>query len=170
MTHLQEALGGLSPPSIYAAFGSKEQLFKEATELYVAARRSATEQEIAHAGTARDAIKTLLRCAVAGSTESGEPRGCLLVQSAIACSASSEGVQEYLHGLRADEQRAISKRLKAGVASGELPAGTNVQAMTQFYTTFVRGIAVQARDGATRASLMEAVDCAMAVWDSFTTK
>ena len=170
MSHLQEALGGLSPPSIYAAFGSKEQLFKEATELYVAALRAAIEPEMAKATTARDAISTLLRCAVVSSTESGEPRGCLLVQGAITCSASSEGVQQYLHGFRVEEQRSMLKRLKAAVTSGELPTGTNVQAMTQFYTTFVRGIAIQARDGATRASLMEAVDCAMAAWDSFTRK
>jgi len=167
MSHLQEALGGLSPPSIYAAFGSKEQLFKEATELYVAARRSAAEPQLAKAATARDAIDTTLRCAVMGSTEAGEPRGCLLVQGAITCSASGEGVQQFLHDFRTEEQRAILRRLKAAVTSGELPARTNVQAMTQFYTTFARGIAVQARDGATRASLMEAVDCAMAAWDSF---
>src|SRR5213078_3060657 len=107
--------------------------------------RAAIEPEMAKATTARDAINTLLRCAVVGSTESGEPRGCLLVQGAITCSASSESVQQYLHGFRLEEQRTIAKRLKAGVASGELPAGTNVQAMTQFYTTFVRGIAIQAR-------------------------
>jgi len=170
MSHLQEALGGLSPPSIYAAFGSKEQLFKEATELYVSARRSEAENALAKATTAREALNALLRCAVVGSTESGEPRGCLLVQGAITCSESSEGVQEYLHGFRVEEQRTISKRLKAAVANGELPDGTDVQAMTQFYTTFVRGIAIQARDGATRASLMEAADCAMAVWDSFAKK
>jgi len=166
MSHLQEALGGLSPPSIYAAFGSKEQLFKEATDLYVATRRSAAEREMAQATTARAAIETTLRCAVMGSTESGEPRGCLLVQSAITCSASGEGVQQYLQGFRVEEQRAILKRLKAGVASGELPASTNVQAMAQFYTTFARGIAIQARDGATRAALMDAVGCAMAAWDA----
>jgi AcrR family transcriptional regulator len=168
MSHLQEALGGLTPPSIYAAFGSKEQLFKEATDLYVATRRSAAEREMDSATTARDAIEAMLRCAVMGSTESGEPRGCFLVQGAIACSASGEGAQQYMHGFRVAEQRAIVKRLKAAVAGGELPAGTNVQGMAQFYTTFTRGIAIQARDGATRASLMDAVDCAMAAWDSLT--
>jgi AcrR family transcriptional regulator len=166
MSHLQEALGGLSPPSIYAAFGSKEQLFREATNLYVATRRSMAERQMASATTAREAIEATLRCAVMGSTESGEPRGCLLVQSAITCSASGEGVQQYLRSFRVEEQRTILKRLKAGVASGELPAGANVQAMAQFYTTFARGIAIQARDGATRAALMDAVDCAMAAWDS----
>ena len=170
MSHLQEALGGLSPPSIYAAFGSKEQLFKEATEFYVATRQAAAQRETANATTVKDAIEAMLRCAVKGSTESGEPRGCLLVQGAITCSASSEGVQLYLHDLRAEGHRTMLKRLKTGVASGELPAGTNVQAMALFYTTFAHGIAIQARDGASRASLMGAVDCAMAAWDSLTKK
>ena len=168
MSHLQEALGGLSPPSIYAAFGSKEQLFKEATDLYVAERRSAAERKLADATTARDAIEATLRCAVMGSTESGEPRGCLLVQGAITCSASSEGVQQYLHGLRMEGHRTILKRLKAAVASGELPTGTNIHAMARFYTSLAVGIAIQARDGASRASLMGAVDCAMAAWESLT--
>jgi AcrR family transcriptional regulator len=170
MSLLEEALGGLSPPSIYAAFGSKEQLFREATELYVATRRAAAEREAASAATARDAIEAMLRCAVKGSTESGEPRGCLLVSGAITCSASSDGVQQYLHGLRAENQRAMLKCLKAGVTRGELPAGTNVQAMALFYTTFAHGIAIQARDGASRASLMGAVDVAMAAWDSLAKK
>jgi hypothetical protein len=65
-----------------------------------------------------------------------------------------------------ESHRAILKRLKAGVASGELAAHTDVRAMAQFYMTFAHGISIQARDGATRASLMAAVDCAMAAWDS----
>jgi AcrR family transcriptional regulator len=168
MSALQEALGGLSPPSIYAAFGSKEQLFKEATELYVAAQRATLEQAIAGATTTKGALEAILRSAVLAATESGEPHGCLLVQGALTCSDSSEGVQRQLHDLRLEVHRAILKRLKAGVTSGELPAGTNVQALAQFYTAFVHGISIQARDGSTRASLLAAVDCALAAWDSLT--
>jgi AcrR family transcriptional regulator len=168
MSDLQEALGGLSPPSIYAAFGSKEQLFKEATELYVSTIRAAAERAMADATTTKEAIAATLRSAVNASTESGEPRGCLLVQGAIACSESSEGVQQYLHDLRVESHRAMLKRLKTAVANGELPAGTNVQAVAQFYMTFAHGVSIQARDGASRASLMAAVDCAMGAWDSLT--
>jgi AcrR family transcriptional regulator len=166
MTDLQEALGGLSPPSIYAAFGSKEQLFKEATDLYVATLRSAAERAMADAATTKAAIEAALRSAVVASTKAGEPRGCLLVQGAMTCSNSSESVQHYLHDLRVESHRAMLKRLKTGVASGELPARTDVQAMAQFYMTFAHGVSIQARDGASRASLMAAVDCAMAAWDS----
>jgi AcrR family transcriptional regulator len=170
MADLQEALGGLSPPSLYAAFGSKEQLFKEATELYVSTIRAAAERAMAGATTTKQAIEATLRSAVNASTESGEPRGCLLVQGAIACSESNEGVQQYLHDLRVESHRAMLKRLKTAVANGELPAGTNVQAVAQFYMTFAHGVSIQARDGASRASLMAAVDCAMGAWDSLTEK
>lgn len=168
MTELQAALGGLSPPSIYAAFGSKEQLFKEATDLYVSTIRAAAERAMAGAKTSKEAVEASLRAAVVASTESGEPRGCLLVQGA--CSQSSEGVEQYLHDLRVESHRAMTKRLKAAVANGELPAHTNVQALAQFYMTFAHGVAIQARDGASRASLMAAVECAMGAWDALTRK
>jgi AcrR family transcriptional regulator len=165
LAELQQALG-LSPPSIYAAFGNKEQLFKEATDHYVATLRSVAERAMADAVTTKAAIEATLRSAVVASTEPGEPRGCLLVQGAITCSASSESVQQHLHDLRKESYRAILKRLKVGVASGELPAGIDAPAMAQFYTTFAHGISIQARDGASRPALMAAVQCAMAAWDS----
>lgn len=162
---LQDAIGGLSPPSLYAAFGSKEQLFKEAVELYRTRIKAATNQVIAEAPNARQAIANLLRTTVVNLTEPGEPRGCLLVQGAIACSPSSDSVQRYLQDLRQDGQRIVTKLLKAGVAAGDVPAGTNVAAVASFYTTFIHGLAIQARDGASRAAMTAAVDCAIAAWD-----
>jgi hypothetical protein len=64
----------------------------------------------------------------------------------------------------------LTKRLRAGIAAGDVPAGTDLAAVVSFYTTLIHGISVQARDGASRASLMAAVDCAMAAWDSLTTR
>src|SRR5262249_26139711 len=94
------------------------------------------------------------------------PRGCLLVQGAILCSPSSDDVQEYLHQVRLETQRTVTKRLKAGLADGDVPKGTNIAALASFYTTLIHGFSIQARDGASRASLMSAVDCAMAAWDT----
>src|SRR5437868_11723100 len=67
MTDLQEALGGLSPPSIYAAFGSKEQLFKEATDLYHTKLRAAAGRAMAEVTTTKAAVEAMLRCAVLAS-------------------------------------------------------------------------------------------------------
>jgi hypothetical protein len=74
-------------------------------------------------------------------------------------------VQEYLRDLRAQRQKVIQRRLERGVAEGDLPASANLAALASFYTTFVDGIALQARDGATRNALRATVRCAMAAWD-----
>lgn len=166
MSDLQTALGGLSPPSIYAAFGSKEGLFKEALALYTSQNRARLSRAIDDAPTTKAAVDAMLRTAVRGSTEPDEPRGCLLVQGALACSPSGSDVQERLHEERVEGHRMLLKRLKAGVDAGDVSAKADLAAMASFYTTVIHGISIQAKDGASRASLMAAVDCAMAAWDS----
>lgn len=166
MADLQQALGGLSPPSLYSAFGSKEEFFKEAVDLYRKRIGDKLARAVEAARDTKAAIEAMLRSAVTSTTEPGEPRGCLIVQGAIVCSPSSEGVEQYLHELRLETHRIVSARLKAGVADGDIPAGADVTALASFYTTLLHGIAIQARDGASRASLLAAVDCAMAAWES----
>ena len=166
MADLQKALGGLSPPSIYAAFGSKEELFKEAASLYTSQGRARLARLLEDAPTTRAAIEAMLRASVLTMTEPDEPRGCLMVQGGLACSPSSEAVQRFLHEHRLETHRAITKRLKAGVAAGDVPARADISAIASFYTTLIHGIAVQAKDGSSRASLLATVDFAMAAWDS----
>lgn len=165
---LQAALGGLAPPSIYGAFGSKEALFKEAVALYTTRTRARVSRALEGAPSTKAAVEGMLRCAVLGTTEPDEPRGCLLVQGALTCSPASGSVQEFLHDQRLEGHRALTKRLKAGVAAGDVPAGADIGALASFYATVIHGISIQAKDGASRASLMAAVDCAMAAWDSIT--
>ncbi len=131
---LQQALGGISPPSLYAAFGSKEELFMEAVELYTGRIRAAAEKAVAEAPTTKAKVEALLRSTVAGATEPGEPRGCLLVQGAIVCSPSNDDVQRYLHELRIKTNRMVKQCLKDGVASGELPESTDVNGLAAFST------------------------------------
>jgi AcrR family transcriptional regulator len=166
MAALQDALGGVSPPSIYAAFGSKEALFKEALALYTSQNRARVSRAIEDAPSTKDAVEAMLRAAVRGTTDPDEPRGCLLVQGALAGSSSSSDVQHCLHEERLAGHRMLLGRLKAGVEAGDVPARTDVAAVASFYTTFIHGISVQAKDGASRVSLMTAVDGAMAAWDS----
>jgi AcrR family transcriptional regulator len=101
MADLQSALGGVSPPSIYAAFGSKEQLFKEAVALYTSHTRARVVQALERAASTKAAIDGMLRSAVLGTTEPGEPRGCLLVQGALTCSPSSSDVEQRRAGIPA---------------------------------------------------------------------
>jgi AcrR family transcriptional regulator len=162
---LQDAMGGITAPSFYAAFGSKEELFKEVVDLYRRTAGASASRGLAEQPTARAAIHALMRDSVTEFTTPGQPRGCLLVVGAINCSHANSGVQEHLRQFRAETQRSIARRLRRGVAQGDVPAGANLSALASFYTSFLHGLSIQARDGASRASLLAAVECAMAAWD-----
>jgi AcrR family transcriptional regulator len=170
LVDLQEAMGGITAPSLYAAFGSKEDLFKEAVELYRSTAGAATTRGIAEEPTARAAIHATLRDSVIEFTTPGQPRGCLLVIGAINCAHASSGVQEHVRQFRVKTQRTIARRLRQGVEQGDVPAGTDLSALASFYTALLHGLSIQARDGASRASLLAAVDCAMSAWDALVDK
>jgi AcrR family transcriptional regulator len=168
LAELQEAMGGLSPPSLYAAFGSKEELFKEAVATYRDSIAKVTVSALEAPGVStREAIASMLRATVAHLTKSGEPRGCLIVLGATQCSKESENVSEHLREMRVKTQDIIRARIKRGVTEGDVPKKANIEAMATFITTFGHGLSIQARDGATRTALNAAVECALAAWDKF---
>lgn len=166
LTGLQEAMGGITAPSFYAAFGSKEDLFREAVELYSKTLGVPMMKALAEEPTARASLEALLQAAVEAFCRPGKPRGCLLVLGAINSMPANKSVRDHLRGLRARRQKVIQERLQRGVAEGELPSGLDLGALASFYTTVVDGLAIQARDGASRKTLTFAVRCAMAAWDT----
>jgi AcrR family transcriptional regulator len=170
LADLQEAMGGISPPSLYAAFGSKEELFKEAVSAYVASTGEAGRAALEATDiTTRDAIERVLRVNVAAITKTGEPHGCMLVLGALNCTperADDAKASEHLHRIRLETHRRIVQRIKRGVREGDVPRGTDVEGLAMFVTTFMHGLSVQARDGASRAALSAAVDRAMRAWDA----
>ena len=166
LTGLQEAMGGITAPSFYAAFGSKEDLFREAVELYSKTLGVPMMKALAEEPTARASLDALLQAAVEAFCRPGKPRGCLLVLGAINSMPANKSVRDHLRGLRARRQKVIQERLQRGVAEGELPSSLDLGALASFYTTVVDGLAIQARDGASRKTLTFAVRCAMAAWDT----
>ncbi len=166
LTELQEAMGGITAPSFYAAFGSKEQLFREAVELYSSTLGVPMMKALDEKPEARASIEALLEAAVDAFTKPGKPRGCMLVFGAMNSTPANKSVQDYLRGLRARRQKVIQRRLLRAVAEGEMPSTVDPSALASFYTTVVDGLAIQARDGASRKDLKFAIRCAMAAWDS----
>ena len=118
LTDLQKAMGGLTAPSLYAAFGSKEGLFREAVELYSKTLGLPMMKALDEGSTARGSIEALLEAAVESFCKPGAPRGCLLVLGAINSMPANKSVQDYLRGLRARRQKLIQQRLRRGVAEG----------------------------------------------------
>lgn len=166
LSDLQKAMGGITAPSFYAAFGSKEKLFREAVKLYGETQGIPMARALAQGSTARASIEGLLRAAADSFSQPGKPRGCLLLLGAINCMPANQSVQDHLRGQRAHRQRVIHQRLERGVAEGDLLPGANLSALAAFYTTVVDGMSIQARDGASRKALRAIAGCAMAAWNA----
>lgn len=155
----------VNSPSIYAAFGSKEALFREAVALYRATEGGRIWGAMTTAPSARAAIETVLRASAEEFTRPSKPRGCLIVLGALHADDGNEAVRRELQELRAENMTMLLRRLKRGVAEGELPDGPDWRAIATFYITLQQGMSIQARDGASRKALLAVADCAMAAWD-----
>ncbi|HET7715594.1 MAG TPA: TetR/AcrR family transcriptional regulator [Bauldia sp.] len=165
---LQAAMGGISPPSLYNAFGSKEALFKEVVDLFMATVGAPAAQALAGEQTAREAIEGMLRRSAEAFSMPGKPHGCLVALGATNCAPANKGPQDYLLAIRRRTPGLIKQRLDRAVAEGELPAGLDTGAVAAFYTTIAHGLGIRAGDGASRRELMAAVDGAMAAWSGLT--
>jgi AcrR family transcriptional regulator len=154
---------GINAPSLYAAFGCKEELFRRAVALYE--QEEGLEPPV-EAATARDEVAGLLRAAAIAYTEPGKPRGCLIVLGATTYTPRTEGIRDHLAERRRASAAELRERLERAAAAGELPAGLDVRTLAGYLTTVLTGMSTLARDGADRAALLAVVDAAMLTWDA----
>lgn len=157
---------GISPPSLYAAFGSKEELFREAVALYERTEGGATERALREEPTARDAIAAMLRDNAAVYADPDRPAGCMIVLAATMSRRAGASVRADLAETRRATVAALRQRLERGIAEGDVPAGADTEAIAAFYNTVLEGMSIEARDGASAEALQAIVDCAMAGWDA----
>jgi len=155
---------GITPPSLYTAFGDKEQLFLEAIERYALGYGSAGARALQEEPSARAAIERWLLEAANELTQPCHPRGCMVVMAATNCSAAAERVQGALLLRRTEAIANVGRRIQGGIDGGELPPDTDAQDLANFYATIYQGMSMQAKDGATHESLMATVRTAMRSW------
>jgi len=164
MTELTEAMG-ITKPSLYAAFGNKEALFRKTLDLYEREKMAYVGQALAKP-TARSVAEHMLRGSVENQTSSCEPRGCLGVISSVACGAEAESIRADVHERSKVAKAALVERMERAKVEGDLPDHVDVEALTGFLYALMQGMAVQAGAGATRADLDRLVDTSMLMWPS----
>ena len=165
MADLVQALG-IASARIYAAFGSKQDLFREAVQHYEAGDGGFADRAMAQEPRVGDALARVLRDAVATYTDDAHPLGCMVVTAATNCAEENEAVAAWLAEHRRQRTQSLIDRLPRALDEGELRAGTDVQALGDFYATQLHGISVQARDGVPRQRLLAAVQTALLLLDT----
>lgn len=155
---------GLASARLYAAFGSKEALFREAIELYEREEGGFADRALAGEPTVHRALERMLRDAVNVYTDPG-PRGCMVVSAASTCSIANDRVRDWLEQHRRQRTESITARLRAAAVDGELPPGTDVQALGDTFAALLHGLSVQARDGVPRQRLHALIDLVKTLLD-----
>jgi TetR/AcrR family transcriptional regulator, copper-responsive repressor len=159
------AATGVGKPSLYAAFGDKEQLYLRALGHYGAGLQQHYARVLEAEPDARRAIEALLLSASARAGRAA-PGGCMIVAGAATCDAAGvpssvrRAISDALHA----RFRAIEQRLERGKRDGQLPPSADTTALASFYSTVHAGLIVQARDPRSRSGLTHAVSGAMAAW------
>jgi AcrR family transcriptional regulator len=157
---------GINPPSLYSAFGCKEELFREAVAFYDENDGSITARALGTQATARAAIEAMLRQSADAYTDPARPSGCLIVLGANTWTSDNREIRRFLADMRHNTVELIRRRMQRGVDAGELAPETDIGSLAAFYNTVLEGLSLDARSGASRRTLHGIVDWAMASWDT----
>jgi AcrR family transcriptional regulator len=148
----------INSPSLYAAFGSKEDLFREAVDLYVTLEGDATRSALEGPRNIRDALATMLKRSVDMFTRGPEPRGCMVMLGTLNVGADQKELRDLLRNRQRQILDVISKRLALAVDDGEIASSVDIDALSMTCAVLFTGLAVHAYDGAGRTKLNSAID------------
>jgi AcrR family transcriptional regulator len=152
----------INSPSLYAAFGSKEDLFREAVDLYGTLEGEATRCALAGPRGIRDALGAMLKRSVDMFTRGPQPRGCMVMLGTLNVSADQKELRALLHKRQRQIFDVICKRMKLAVDDGEIAPSVDIDGLSMMCAVLFTGLAVHAHDGAGRAKLNAAIDAFIA--------
>ena len=153
----------INRPSMYAAFGNKEQLYFKTLERYSKSRNEHLN-EFSAAPTARESVELLLRDTVEKVTDPKNPGGgCFGVQGAMTCFNMSRQVREHIGDMHVAFERLVKERFNRAIEAGELPRGSAAD-LARLCAVMIQGIALQAKTGSSRKELHRVVDLHLATW------
>lgn len=151
---------GITPPSFYAAFGNKEQAFREAVDYYRRTIGAAPFDALEKAATIRDGIRKWLELN-ADSAFACPAGGCMISVSFIQCKPENEPVKDFLKAIRSANHQQLAARLQRAVNEGDLPEDTDLTQMAEFYHAVQQSLSYEARDGSSREAVQKIIEMAL---------
>jgi AcrR family transcriptional regulator len=153
----------INRPSLYAAFGNKEQLFRKVLDRYASGPLAYFDKSL-EAPKARDVIEQILFGAARMASDPRLPAGCLMVQAALACGDSAGSVQKETAARRAASEITLRRRLQRAKREGDLPRNADPAELARYVMTVLQGMAVQGANGAKRDQLRQVARIALRAW------
>ena len=156
---------GISASSFYNSFGSKEALYCEAIRSYL--------EWAGHwffailndpAIDTKTAFARLFESTAEEFTRGDHPLGCMISLAGTHCAPGMKSIREMMSEHRAFSEGVMAERIRKGVTAGDVPADTDCDMLAAYLSAVARGLAVQARDGASREKLAEIGRLAMCAW------
>lgn len=151
---------GIASARIYKAFGSKEQLYREAIAHYGQYEGGFAGRALQHPQVL-SAIRQMLEQAVLLYTRSDPPAGCMVVSAAGGLSEENQPLAQWLADQRRLRSAEIVARLQLAQQQGQLQSDVATRPLGEYYATVLHGLSVQARDGVSREQLTAAIEVAM---------
>lgn len=153
---LTEAMG-INKPSMYAVFGTKEELFRKAVDKYLTNTVSFVPEAL-NEPTIQKALRKLLTQSVDFLTDKQTPLGCLVLQGALNCGQGHESIQQELIVLRKGYEDLLRQRFELAQTQNDWDSRFNPAVMAKYIVTVHQGLSVQATSGATREELIAVVE------------
>jgi AcrR family transcriptional regulator len=162
LSDLTEAMG-INRPSIYATFGNKEALFRKALDRYSERMTNFTAEALKEP-TARAVAERLMVGTADLLSCPGNPKGCLMVQGALACGDEADPIRKELISRRATGEAALRERFERAKVAGDLPSGAAARDLARYVMAVMHGMSVQSAGGAGRAELQGVIDLSLRAW------
>lgn len=158
--------GGISAPSFYAAFGSKEALFDECVQRYLATYAQVTECLWDETLPTRQAIETALRQSARMQCEDGHPKGCMVALGVMSApSPENARVADALTQSRMRTRAGIVACVERAVRNAQLPDTIDPMVMAAVFDSFLQGVSILARDNVPHAVIDRAITQLLMTWD-----
>ncbi|MEJ1992554.1 MAG: TetR/AcrR family transcriptional regulator [Maritimibacter sp.] len=157
VAQLVEVMGIVSP-SIYAAFGSKEELFREAVELYIEAEFGPIWAALYDVDDPREALLKMFFASIDKLVSGGTQRGCLIMLGTGLLGGGDPKVRAFLQQKRAEGIPKLADWLKQAMAAGHLAPDTDPVMLARVIMAYFGGLNIEAADGADNASLKRSAE------------
>ncbi len=162
LADLTEAME-ISKPTLYAAFGDKAALLREALRMYLSLRAEDYSAAL-NRPSVKDVAEAWLRLTAGVRKEVDAPPGCLLVQGALVGSEASRAIQDELASIRNEGTRQLEERFHRAKRQADLPGTWEPGPLAQYLSALASGLAVQSSGGASSETLNQVIDQVMANW------